>query len=319
MVECYKSVENHLLTYDNQYNNIINDNPKMANYPFRFKINANTINALAIKCRDIFKKEPNVLKIKAPIYIFGDIHGQYQDLIRFLRMTGLPPKHKFLFMGDYVDRGNNSIEVVALIFAMKILYPNHVYVLRGNHECKMVNMNYGFYHECAQRFPENSGNGKDSINPFHIINSTLKSLPLASVINDKVFCVHGGLSPELKFIQDIEKINRFVDIPDSGLMCDLLWSDPKSTNENWPHNDRGVSYYYNEKNINEFLIRNDLDLICRAHQMVVNGYSFFNTDKLVTIFSAPNYCGSCGNDGAVMEINSELECSFIVIKPVNKK
>lgn len=304
------SFVNHLLTYDNQYNSVIKKNPDMINYPFRFNINSNSINALAEKCKELFSKEPNVLRIDAPIYIFGDIHGQYQDFIRFLKMTGLPPKHKFLFMGDYVDRGNNSIEVISLIFSMKILYPNHVFVLRGNHECPTVNVNYGFYQECEDRFKEN--------NTFKIINKTLKSLPVAAVINNKVFCVHGGLSPDLKMIDDINKINRFRDIPNDGLLCDLLWADPRSTSD-WSPNERGVSYYYNEKIIDNFLKDNNLDLICRAHQMVVNGYSFFNNNKLVTIFSAPNYCGSCGNDGAVMEINENLECSFIVIKPSNKK
>lgn len=306
---------NHLLTFDTQYSMILKKNPEYKNLPFRFKIDASVIKALSIKCKNIFEKEPNVLKLNAPIYIFGDIHGQFQDLIRFLKMTGLPPNNKYLFMGDYVDRGNNSIEVLALIFAMKILYPDNVFVLRGNHECSNVNMNYGFYNECYQRYESKDKNNSNDV--FKCINETLQSLPLSAVINDKIFCVHGGLSPDLKKISDIDKINRFTNIPDTGLMCDLLWSDPKSSNIDWTPSSRGVSYNFNEKTINEFLENNDLELICRAHQMVVNGFSFFNNNKLVTIFSAPNYCGSCGNDGAVMKITEAMECSFLIIKPIN--
>jgi serine/threonine-protein phosphatase PP1 catalytic subunit len=309
------SFVNHLLTYDSQYNIIIKKNPKMIDHPFRFNINSNTMNSLALKCKTIFSKEPNVLNLDAPIYLFGDIHGQFQDLIRFLRITGLPPKKKILFMGDYVDRGNNSIEVVALIFAMKILYPKHVYVLRGNHECSNVNMNYGFYQECKDRFSD----VLETDNPFYSINNALMSLPLTAIIGGRIFCVHGGLSPNLKFVSDINKINRFQKIPDKGLLADLLWSDPKSTDKDWVLNDRGISYYYNEKAIDKFLMDNNLDLICRAHQMVVDGYHFFNNNRLVTIFSAPNYCGNCGNNGAVMNINDDFVCSFIVIKPINDK
>ena len=322
------SFVNHLLTYDSQYNMIIKKNPNMTNNPFRFNINANTMHALSLKCKQIFEKEENVIRIETldsdlgnskkkaltfpvPIYVFGDIHGQFQDMIRFLRLTGLPPKNRFLFMGDYVDRGNNSIEVVALLFAMKILYPDYVHLLRGNHECRSVNINYGFHQECVDRFSKNE-------NPFDSINSALMALPLACTINNKIFCVHGGISPNLNKIEDINKINRFIEIPDRGLLTDLLWADPKSTNEAWAHNDRGISHYYNEDSIDIFLERNNIELICRAHQMVVDGYSFFHDNKVLTIFSAPNYCGTCANDGAVMKINPDMECSFILIKPVNK-
>lgn len=306
---------NHLLTFDTQYDMIIKKSPEFIDAPFRFNINSSVLNALSVKAKEIFEKEPNVLEINAPIYIFGDIHGQFRDFIRFLKMTGLPPNNKFLFMGDYVDRGNNSVEVLCLIFALKILYPNHIYVLRGNHECSNVNINYGFYQECFERFSKHEINGHDT---FLKINETLQSIPISAVINKKVFCVHGGLSPHLKKVSDINKINRFQNIPDSGLLCDLLWADPKSDRNEWSPSSRGVSYNFNEKVIDKFLEDNNLELICRAHQMVVNGFSFFNNNKLVTIFSAPNYCGSCGNDGAVMKINKNLECSFLIIKPINK-
>lgn len=301
---------NNLLTFNKQYDLI---KKKKINIPLRFNISPNTIIQLSKDTSDILKQESNILYINTsiyiPIYVFGDIHGQFQDLIRFLEMTGLPPKSKLLFLGDYVDRGKNSIEVIALLFALKILYPKYVFLLRGNHECPEVNANYGFLEECNERF------SAESTNVFNNINQCLIKLPLSAVINKKIFCVHGGISPHLNTLNDITKINRNIPIPNDGLLCDLMWSDPKSGNKSWQHNDRGVSYTYNEESINKFLKNNNLELMCRAHQAIHTGYKFFNNNKLLTIFSAPNYCGVYGNKGAVMKINNDLECSFLIIQP----
>lgn len=303
---------NHLLTFNHQYEYLKKNNQNLNGMPFRFNINGNIMVKLANYAHEILDNERNILQIEAPVYVYGDIHGQYQDLIRFLEMTDVPPKSKLLFLGDYVDRGKNSIEVLALLFALKMKYPNHVYMIRGNHECPEVNANYGFLQECMERYsPE------EAPLVYSACNKAMMSLPLAAVINEKIFCVHGGLSPNLHNIKQIEKIKRQVTIPNEGLLCDLLWSDPRSSNKEWSFNDRGVSYTFNEHAIDKFLELNNLELICRAHQMITTGYRFFNDNKLVTVFSAPNYCGSCGNDGAVMKITEDLECSFIIIKPVN--
>ena len=160
--------------------------------------------------------------------------------------------------------------------------------------------------------------GSEAKMVFNKINEVLCGLPLCAVINEKIFCVHGGISPHLKTLDDIRKINRFGKIPDSGLMCDLMWSDPSPTAENWAVNNRGVSCTYNAVSIIKFLKNNKLQLICRAHQLVSDGYKFFANNKLITIFSAPNYCGNCGNDGAVMKISDTMICSFIIIKPTNE-
>ncbi len=300
---------NHLLTFNHQYEYIKNNNKNLNGMPFRFNINHNIMIKLANYAHEIFENESNILHIEAPIYIYGDIHGQYQDLIRFLEMTDVPPKSKLLFLGDYVDRGKNSIEVLALLFSLKMKYPNNVFLIRGNHECPEVNANYGFLQECMERYsPE------DAPLVYSACNKAMMSLPLAAIINEKIFCVHGGLSPHLNKTNQIEKIKRQVTIPNEGLLCDLLWSDPRSSNKEWSFNDRGVSYTFNEHAVDKFLSANNLELICRAHQMITTGYRFFNDNKLVTIFSAPNYCGSCGNDGAVMKITSDLECSFFIFK-----
>ena len=143
---------NHLLTFNKQMELLYKQKPSEKNKPFRFNISANVMIKLCETVKPIFKNEPNVLHIDVPLNIFGDIHGQFSDMIHFIEMIGLPPNQNFLFMGDYVDRGNNSIEVCALLFAMKIMFPRNINILRGNHECPEVNSMYGFLTECETRF-----------------------------------------------------------------------------------------------------------------------------------------------------------------------
>jgi len=309
--ENFISFINHLLTFNKQMVLLQSKNTTENNKPFRFNISSRVIIKLCELVKPILQNEPNILDLEAPINIFGDIHGQFADMIHFLEMTGLPPNQKFLFMGDYVDRGNNSIEVCALLFAMKIMYPNNIQILRGNHECPEVNSLYGLLNECETRF------GNDARLVFNKINEVLCVLPLCAIINNKIFCVHGGISPYLKTLDDIKIINRFGKIPDNGLLCDLMWSDPSNSNKKWGKNNRGISCTYNNIAINTFLRNNKLQLLCRAHQLVSEGYKFFNNDKMITVFSAPNYCGNCGNDGAVMKVSENMVCSFIIIKPTN--
>jgi serine/threonine-protein phosphatase PP1 catalytic subunit len=287
--------------------------PSERNKPFRFNISSRVLIKLCELVKPILQNEPNILELEAPLNVFGDIHGQFADMIHFLEMTGLPPNNNFLFMGDYVDRGNNSIEVCSLLFAMKIMYPNNIQILRGNHECPEVNSIYGLLTECENRF------GDDARIVFNKINEVFCILPLCAIINKKIFCVHGGISPHLKTLDDIKSINRIGKIPDSGLVCDLMWSDPSVSQHKWGTNNRGISCTYNNIAINTFLKYNKLQLLCRAHQLVSEGYKFFGNSKMITVFSAPNYCGNCGNDGAVMKINENLVCSFIIIKPTNVK
>ena len=283
--------------------------------PFRFSIDENMIFSLAKKVKTILSKESSLLKLKTnnqPIYIFGDIHGQYSDLIRFLELTKLPPKVRLLFLGDYVDRGENNIEVIVLLFALKIKFSKNVYMIRGNHECSQLNQMYGFQEECLARYPESG------MKLWNTINDTLSFLPIAALINKQIFCVHGGISKDLKSFDEISKLPKGECIPNSGIMCDLTWSDPKKQSNPYADNDRGVAYTFNEKALDEFNQRMGIHLVCRAHQVVDAGYKFFSDNKLVTVFSAPNYCGEVGNNGAVMKIDSNMECSFIVLKPVKK-
>ena len=226
--------------------------------------------------------QPIFLELESPITVCGDIHGQYPDLLKLFEVGGFPPNTNYIFMGDYVDRGKQSLECICLLLAYKIKYYENFFILRGNHECGSINRIYGFFDECKKRY--NVKLWKNFVDLFNC-------LPIAASIDDKIFIVHGGLSPELKSVENLNKIMRPTDVPEEGLICDLLWSDPDSGADGWGENDRGVSCTFNEAVLKKFLEKNDLDLICRAHQVVEEGYEFFGNRQLVTVFSAPNYCG----------------------------
>ncbi|KAF3963242.1 hypothetical protein ACB098_03G029500 [Castanea mollissima] len=264
------------------------------------------IRQLCVNARQIFLSQPNLLEIHAPVRICGDIHGQYQDLLRLFEYGGYPPNANYLFLGDYVDRGKQSLETICLLLAYKIRYPDRVYMLRGNHEDAKINRIYGFYDECKRRF---------NVRLWKIFTDCFNCLPVAALIDGKILCMHGGLSPELQNLDQIKEISRPTDVPDSGLLCDLLWSDPDQNVLGWAESDRGVSCTFGPDRVAEFLDKNDLDLICRGHQVVEDGYEFFAKRKLVTIFSAPNYGGEFDNAGALLSVDESLVCSFEILKP----
>jgi len=270
----------------------------------------NEIRYLCTKSREIFSSQPILLELVAPIKIVGDIHGQYYDLLRLFEYGGFPPDANYLFLGDYVDRGKNSLESICLLLAYKIKYPENFFLLRGNHECASINRIYGFYEECKRRY---------SIKLWKTFTDCFNCLPVCAIIDEKIICMHGGLSPEFKSLDYIKRITRPTDVPDTGLLCDILWSDPDKDHQGWGENDRGVSFTFGSDIVSSFLKKFDLDLICRAHQVVEDGYEFFAKRQLVTVFSAPNYCGEFDNAGAMMSVDETLMCSFQVLKPTEKR
>lgn len=250
-------------------------------------------------------KQPTFLELESPITVCGDTHGQYPDLLKLFEVGGFPPETNYLFLGDYVDRGKQSLETICLLLAYKIKYDENFFLLRGNHECASINRIYGFYDECKKRY---------NLKLWKVFIDLFNCLPIAASIDDKILLMHGGLSPELNTVDQLKKIVRPTDVPEEGLLCDLLWSDPESQCNGWGKNDRGVSVVFNEKVLSKFLQKNDMDLVCRAHQVVEEGYEFFGDRQLVTVFSAPNYCGEFDNAGAMMVIDENLMCSFKIIK-----
>lgn len=264
--------------------------------------------AICQRAREVFLSQPALLELDAPVKIVGDVHGQYTDLIRMFEMCGFPPSANFLFLGDYVDRGKQSLETILLLLCYKLKFPENFFLLRGNHECANVTRVYGFYDECKRRC---------NVKIWKTFIDCFNTLPIAAIVAGKIFCVHGGLSPALSHMDDIRNIARPTDVPDYGLLNDLLWSDPADMEEAWEANERGVSYCFGKKVITDFLATHDFDLVCRAHMVVEDGYEFFNDRVLVTVFSAPNYCGEFDNWGAVMSVSSELLCSFELLKPLD--
>ncbi|KAG4211075.1 hypothetical protein ERO13_A02G089400v2 [Gossypium hirsutum] len=276
----------------------------------RIYLNNSEIKQLCLTAKKLFLSQPNLLQLEAPINICGDIHGQYSGLLRLFEYGGFPPKANYLFLGDYVDRGKQSIETICLLLAYKIKFPDNFFLLRGNHECASINRIYGFYDECKRRF---------SVRLWKVFTDCFNCLPVSAVVDKKILCMHGGLSPDMKSLDQIRAIERPIDIPDQGLLCDLLWADPDREISGWGENDRGVSYTFGADKVAEFLKKHDLDLICRAHQVVEDGYEFFAERQLVTLFSAPNYCGEFNNAGALMSVDASLLCSFQILKPSKAK
>lgn len=266
------------------------------------------INYLCDTVKEIYLSQPVLLELKAPLTVVGDIHGQFHDLIRIFEASAYPPNQNFLFMGDYVDRGKQSIETVCLLFIYKIKYPEHFYMLRGNHECTYINRMYGFYDECCENF---------NFDVWRTFSNVFNCLPIAAIIEDKIFCVHGGISPELHSLDQIKNIERPFEIPEDGLIADLLWSDPSPEATDWEDNDRGVSYCFGSQQVEEFNAKFGFDLVCRAHQAIMDGFEFPFPESqcLVTVFSAPNYCNEYENKGAIMVVEENLFCSFTVLQP----
>ncbi|KAG1057919.1 hypothetical protein G6F43_000288 [Rhizopus delemar] len=271
-------------------------------------LRSSEVTAICRAAMDIFLEQPSLLELSSPVKVVGDTHGQYTDLIRLFEMGGFPPSSNYLFLGDYVDRGKQSLETILLLFCYKIKYPENFFLLRGNHECANVTRVYGFYDECKRRL---------SAKMWRTFVDVFNTLPIAALVAGKIFCVHGGLSPSLHSMDEIRNIQRPTDVPDYGLLNDLLWSDPADIDGDWEDNERGVSYVFGKKVINEFLSKFDLDLVCRAHMVVEDGYEFFGNRTLVTVFSAPNYCGEFDNFGAIMSVNEELLCSFELLTPAD--
>ena len=229
----------------------------------------NELKELCNKIKEILIEESNIISINSPVVICGDLHGQFYDLLEmFKKSGGEPPDQKFLFLGDYIDRGSNSIETIELLFCLKYLYPDKTILLRGNHESRSISFTYGFYEEINRKY----GNSL----PWKLFNEIFDLLPLCAVIDKTIFCVHGGLSPLITTVDQIRLINRRGEIPHEGVMCDLLWSDPTDENETWSFNNRGAGYMFGYKVVNEFNQINGIELICRAHQLTSEGikYSF---------------------------------------------
>lgn len=245
---------------------------------------------------DILMEEPNVQSIASPVTVCGDLHGQFYDLLELFRTSGELPKTNYVFLGDFVDRGHYSLETLTYLLCLKARYPDKILLLRGNHETRQITQVYGFYDECYTKY----GN----LNVYRLCARVFDLLSVAALIDNTILCVHGGLSPEVRTLDQIRTIDRQQEVPHQGAFCDLVWSDPDDV-DSWQTSPRGAGYLFGQRQVEEFMELNGLDLIARAHQLILEGLRYQFNDKLVTVWSAPNYCYRCGNVAAVLDITPD--------------
>eukprot|EP00274_Cyanoptyche_gloeocystis_P005471 CAMPEP_0196667730 /NCGR_PEP_ID=MMETSP1086-20130531/65242_1 /TAXON_ID=77921 /ORGANISM="Cyanoptyche gloeocystis , Strain SAG4.97" /LENGTH=506 /DNA_ID=CAMNT_0042005085 /DNA_START=1 /DNA_END=1521 /DNA_ORIENTATION=- len=290
----------------------------------KFPLSAETLDEICRKMLEIVQAEPMLTHVGLPVRIFGDIHGQYDDLLQFFHATGYPLdflpngdilNKNYLFLGDYVDRGINSLEVVSLLFALKIKYPQRVVLIRGNHEDPSVNRMYGFLSECVERLGEDAGT-----RIWEIVNNVFNHMPVACMVADGILCVHGGIGriKSLWNVRHLPKGETFFDMREDDrpavqlhaqVLGDLLWSDPapSDTYEGFTRNPRGASVLFGPDVVKKFLDDNGVQIVVRAHEVTKDGVEWSAEGRVVTVFSATNYCGKEGNNGAVLEVSSAGE------------
>ncbi|EGV60676.1 phosphoprotein phosphatase PP4 catalytic subunit [Yamadazyma tenuis] len=265
------------------------------------------VEELCNKIIEILIEEGNVQALDTPITICGDIHGQLHDLLTLFKTGGECPSTQYLFLGDFVDRGFYSLESFLLLMALKVRYPDRITLIRGNHETRQITTVYGFYDECLRKY--------GSVNVWRYCCEVFDYLSLGAMIGgqDGVFCVHGGLSPMIDQIDQIRVINRKQEVPHEGAMCDLLWSDPEDV-PSWSISPRGAGFLFGYNEVKKFSHTNGVSLIARAHQLVMEGYKEMFDKRLVTVWSAPNYCYRCGNIASVLAIDNALGRQYKVFE-----
>jgi diadenosine tetraphosphatase ApaH/serine/threonine PP2A family protein phosphatase len=262
---------------------------------------------------EVLRLEDSLVEVSLPCRVYGDIHGQLLDLLEFFNAFSWPDKRRgdifsmnYVFLGDFVDRGMYSCDVVSLLFSLKILYPTKIFLIRGNHEDRMMNMNFGFHADCHRKF------GQDGEDVWQRVNDVFEFLPISALVEGAILCIHGGIGDTIASVDDLRNIPKPISVVaeitptttrQDKVVLDALWSDPTD-------NDQVLGVHYSPRGTNtcrfgpdcvrEFNRRNGLKLIIRAHECVQHGYQYFAGGQLLTVFSATNYCNQYNNDGAMV-------------------
>jgi len=274
---------------------------------------------IVLRTINLLKTQPNCVNVSVEdgneITICGDVHGQYYDLLNIFNMNGYPSDtNPYIFNGDFVDRGSWSVECAIILFACKVAYPDNFYMSRGNHETKSINKIYGFKGECDSKFKVQE--------MYELFSEAFQWLPLCHSINNEVFCVHGGLpSNDGQGILDINELKRYseptdLQTADQILLNDLLWADPRPDPGRVP-SPRGVSSHFGPDVTERFLEQNGLKYIIRSHEVKDDGYEVMHGGKVITVFSAPNYCDMVNNKGAFIRLRGpDLKPQFTTFSEV---
>jgi diadenosine tetraphosphatase ApaH/serine/threonine PP2A family protein phosphatase len=255
---------------------------------------------------EVLYDQPNLLPLTAPLTVCGDIHGQLYDLFELFEVGGSPSTTRYLFQGDYVDRGRFSLETFLYLVTLKLKYPSQIWMLRGNHESRAVSKQYGFFDECLQSY------GHAVV--WNLCQDAFDLLPVAALINKRIFSVHGGLSPSVPLIETIDVLDRQTELGTEGALAELAWGDPNNDIGGWAVSPRGAGWHFGITPTNEFCRANRIELITRAHELAINGYQYFCQEKVLTVWSAPNYAYVTANAASILQISDTLERNLVVFR-----
>lgn len=260
---------------------------------------------------ELLNKENILIHLEPPLHVVGDLHGNVTDLLRILQTIGYPPHEKYLFLGDYVDRGHDSVEVLLILFCLKVKFPNDIYLLRGNHETQLMSTFYGFKDEIINKYSKSL---------FYEFHRVFNLMPLTALIQKKIFCVHGGLSPLFKSFTHLQKLEKPTDIDQPSMFLDFIWSDPKDGPTKFVPSNRRSGNYFNADALKAFLKKTGCELVLRAHEYCVHGYNFpyEKVDGCITVFSSSNYCDRM-NKAAAINVSKTLEVTLTSFDPLSEK
>lgn len=264
-----------------------------------------TVLDIVQKVKEGYLVEPNVVPIRSPVTVAGNIHGQLSDLFELFEVCGPCPETNYLFIGDMGDYGYWGIETVLLLFSLRVKYPSRITLLRGEHESRAMTLMYGLRDECLRKY------GNERV--WAALTLAFDCLPLAAVIDNTIFVAHGGISKEAKKIDNIRVLNRFQEIPNTGAMAELIWSDPDDD----PPKRQGPGILYGQALVNEFVTTNKITHIVRGHKLCPYGFNRSHNGITVTVWSAPNFLGSCGNAGAALEISEHAPILTAAARPAS--